>query len=53
MGTHDRADDTDEADDQVVDAEVIEQPHRIENDEGKRDGNSGEQRGDDARSLRE
>ena len=47
----DRADDTDEADDQVVDAEVIEHADRIENDEGERDGNGGEQRCDDARFL--
>ena len=48
MRAHDRADDTDEADDQVVDAELVEHADRVENDEGKRDGNGGEQRCDDA-----
>ena len=51
IGADDGADDADEADDQVVDAELVEHTDRIENDEGEGDGNSGEERRDDARFL--
>ena len=46
-----RADDADEADEQVVNAEVLHHPDLIEHDQRKGDGNGGEERRDDARLL--